>query len=176
MRFKIIVLFVFASLFLVACGKESDTNEGESNNDIEIKELVHDYTIGKAEAASASITSSELIVTDDNNNEEVYKLPKDEFFVSIAPYINESHPCDIHSLTTCQGELVNEEFQVHIEDASGNIVLDEIKQTEANGFIDLWLPRNDTFTVTITQDNKETSQEITTFEGDNTCITTMQLS
>ncbi|WP_233191579.1 hypothetical protein [Sporosarcina sp. P18a] len=40
---------------------------------------------------------------------------------------------------------------------------------------EIWLPRNDTFTVTIKQDTKETVSEITTFDGDNLCITTMRL-
>lgn len=44
-----------------------------------------------------------------------------------------------------------------------------------NGFIDLWLPRDKTFQVKIEYDGKVTEQEISTFEGDNTCITTMQL-
>jgi len=75
----------------------------------------------------------------------------------------------------CQGELVQEDFNVHIEDSKGNVILDEEKQTEANGFIDLWLPRDETFNVIITQGDKESASEISTFDGDNTCITTMQL-
>src|SRR5699024_4598072 len=84
-----------------------------------------------------------------------YDLPEDEFFVSIAPFLNETHPCDIHSLTGCQGELVNEDLEVQIENSSGEVILDEKQQTEANGFIDLWLPRDDTFNVTITQEEKK---------------------
>lgn len=66
-------------------------------------------------------------------------------------------------------------LEVHVEDSSGNVILDEMKQTEANGFIDLWLLRDDIFNVTITQDGKEKSSEISTFEEDKTCITIMQL-
>src|SRR5699024_8707503 len=91
-------------------------------------------------------------------------------------FLNETHPCDIHSLTGCQGELVNEDLEVQIENSSGEVILDEKQQTEANGFIDLWLPRDDTFNVTITQDGKKTTSEISTYDGDNTCITTIQLS
>lgn len=173
MKMKIISIVAFVSLLLIGCSDNQPKNEAESPADI--KTLVHDYTVGNKEAASASITSSELVVTDEKQAVTTYALPTDEFFVSIAPFVNETHPCDIHSLTGCQGELVEEEFNVHIVDANGNVILEETKKTEANGFIDLWLPRDDTFTVTITQDERETNAEITTFEGDNTCITTMQL-
>lgn len=103
-------------------------------------------------------------------------MPEDEFFVSIAPFLNETHECDIHSLTGCQGELVDTEFDVLIKDSDGELLIDEEKQTEANGFIDVWLPRDDTYTVTIKQDGKETSSEIFTFDGDKTCITNMQMT
>lgn len=173
MKLKMIGVLVLISALLMACSNESGSGEAENASDI--KELVNDYTIGKAEAVSASITSSELIVTEENEEVTTYNLPDDEFFVSIAPFINETHPCGIHSLTGCQGELVEEDFQVHIEDSEGNVILDEVKQTEANGFIDLWLPRDEKLNVTITQDDKETVSELSTFDGDNTCITTMQL-
>lgn len=176
MKIKIIAILTFASLLSVACSNGNGGNEADGMNTADIKQLVQNYTVGDAEAASASITSSELIVTDENQEETVYDLPDDEFFVSIAPFVNETHECDVHSLTGCQGELVNEDVRVYVENSSGDVILEEEKQTEANGFIDLWLPREDTFNVTITQNGKETTSEISTFDGDNTCITNMQLS
>lgn len=173
MRLRAVLILVFILAFFVGCSSED--SEVKNLSTTEIKQLVQDYTVGNAEAASASITSSELIVTDENEEVVTYDLPEEEFFVSIAPFINETHPCDIHSLTGCQGELVQEDFNVHIEDSEGNVILDETKQTEANGFIDLWLPRNDTFNVIITQDDREITSEISTFDGDKTCVTTMQL-
>src|SRR5699024_12880094 len=129
-----------------------------------IKGLVHDYTVGNVEAASASITSTELVVTDENQNETTYDLPEDEFFVSIAPFLNETHPGDIHSLTGCQGELVNEDLEMQIENSSGEVIHDEKQQTEANGYIDLWLQRDDTYNVNITQEGKQTKSEISKHE------------
>lgn len=174
MRLKAVLILVFSLALFVGCSSSED-NDIKDLSTTEIKQLVQDYTVGNATAASASITSSELIVTDENEEVVTYDLPEEEFFVSIAPFINETHPCDIHSLTGCQGELVQEDFNVHIEDSEGNVILDEKKQTEANGFIDLWLPRDDTFNVIITQDDREITSEISTFAGDKTCITTMQL-
>lgn len=176
MKGKLLAMLLVISALSAGCSQENANNEAQAPQEsVDIKELVNDYTVRKAKAASASITSSELIVTDEDEKVTTYDLPEDEFFVSIAPFVNTTHPCDIHSLTGCQGELIEEDFDVHIEDSEGNVVLDEVKTTEANGFMDLWLPRNDTFTVTITQDTKETVSEITTFDQDNTCITTMRL-
>src|SRR5690625_1875278 len=176
MRLKTVAILILVSIFIVGCSNEKGNDEVKKANSTDIKELVHDYTVGNAEAASASITSSELVVTDENQNETTYDLPKNEFFVSIAPYINETHPCDIHSLTGCQGELVKEDVKVHIENSSGEGILDEMKQTEANGFIDIRLPRDDTIKATRTQGQKKPTAERTTVEGGETCITTRQLS
>lgn len=79
-------------------------------------------------------------------------------------------------MTGCQGELVEEEFDVLIEDEEGNVILDETLTSQANGFIDLWLPRDKTYQVTITQNGKAAELELSTFEGDDTCVTTMQLT
>lgn len=138
--------------------------------------MVQDYSVGKLSAKSASITSSQLIVDSDTAGSKTYDLPKDEFFVSIAPYVKQTHPCEIHSLTGCRGEMSEQEFQVNVTDAEGNPVLDQKMMTQANGFIDLWLPRDQTYRVEVSHDGKTAESEISTFDGDQTCITTLQLS
>ncbi|WP_337969940.1 CueP family metal-binding protein [Virgibacillus salexigens] len=163
---------LFLMLVVIACD-DSSSNKKEENN---IKEMVHDYSVNRVDDGTASITSEELIVTDSNNKETTYDLPEDEFFVSIAPFMKATHPCTNHSLTGCQGELVEKEFDVYIQDDEGNVVIDETMTSFKNGFIDLWLPRNKTFQVKIEHGGKVSESEISTFEGDNTCITTMQLS
>ena len=94
MKFKILAAALMSAVVLSACNGNS-TNEENSFSENEpknIKELVHDYSVGNIENASASITSTELIVTESDGKEQSYALPEDEFFVSIAPYINETHP------------------------------------------------------------------------------------
>ncbi|WP_277749484.1 CueP family metal-binding protein [Oceanobacillus halophilus] len=152
-------------------------NENEQADDVvqDIKQLVNDYSIGNVTAEAASITSDELIVTDSDENQTTYDLPEDEFFVSIASFIETTHPCANHSLTGCQGELVEQEFHVYIEDTEGNVILDQPMETQANGFFDLWLERDKTYNIAITQDGKKAESQFSTFEGDNTCITTIQL-
>jgi hypothetical protein len=80
-------------------------------------------------------------------------------------------------LTGCQGELVEEEFNVLIEDAEGNIIVDEKVVSQPNGFMDFWLPRNKTYQVKIEHlaSGKKVEAELSTFKDDGTCITDMQL-
>lgn len=93
MKWKLITVVVFIAVVVVACSGET-TNEESSIVEIEtkhLKELVDDYSLGNKNARTASITSQQLIVTDTDGNELAYNLPEDEFFVSIAPYVNETH-------------------------------------------------------------------------------------
>ncbi|WP_425495261.1 CueP family metal-binding protein [Paenibacillus tengchongensis] len=152
--------------------KDSASSPAEA---ADVKQLVADYSAHTLAAGSASVTSRELIVNAGSAGEKAYPLPDDEFFVSIAPYIESTHPCATHSLTGCQGELKNQEFQVRIEDGEGKAVVDEQLASQANGFIDLWLPRGQTFTVTIEQDGKRAVSELSTFDENDTCIASMQL-
>lgn len=169
----LLVLGLLLSLVLVACNNDSSVpDEGETQD---IKEKVHEYSVGTFEGVNASITSHELVV-DDNGKKTSFDLPENEFFVSIAPFVGTTHECAIHSLTGCQGELVEKDFAVYIEDDEGNVVVDETIASLENGFIDLWLPRDRTYQVKIEYDGKTVESEISTFEGDNTCITTMQLT
>lgn len=57
----------------------------------------------------------------------------------------------------------------------GNVIIDETLKSQSNGFIDLWLPRDKTYRAIIKHEGKKSELELSTFEGDNTCITTMQL-
>ena len=166
---KHLIFMIGLVMMLTAC-------QGESNEESvqDIKEKVHTYSVDSFDDETASITSHELIVNE-NGSETTYDLPEEEFFVSIAPFVDETHPCEIHSLTGCQGELANEEFDVHIEDEDGNVVVDEMMTALENGFMDLWLPRDQNYHVTIEHDEGVAETDISTYEGDDTCITTMQL-
>lgn len=92
MKKTLFSIFLLISIFLLAaCGsnEEKTVTEKETAN---IKELVKDFTEGNIKDKSASITSNELIVTNSDETKEVYDLSEEEFFVSIAPYLNETHP------------------------------------------------------------------------------------
>ncbi|SER94282.1 hypothetical protein SAMN04487944_11374 [Gracilibacillus ureilyticus] len=170
---KVLLATLGLLLFLTVAACEDGTST--KNKTPDIKEVISSYSAGNSDNVSASVTSTELIVTESDTKEVAYKLPDEEFFVSIAPYISVTHPCANHSLTGCQGELVLEEFDIHIQDEEGNVIVNETMTSLENGFIDLWLPRGETFQVTIEHKEKTAKAEISTFEGDNTCITSMKL-
>lgn len=172
MKRSLFILFTVSfTLLLAACGNNEQSTDTE-----DIKEKVLAYSIGEFENTNASITSHELIVTEEGQEPVSYDLPTDEFFVSIAPFETITHECAVHSLTGCQGELVEKDFDVYIIDEDGNVVLDEKVASFENGFIDLWLPRDQNFDVKISYNGKTVESTLSTFEGDNTCITTMQLT
>lgn len=172
MKKTVFILFTLLFAFtLAACGNDEQGTDTE-----DIKEKVHAYSVGEFENTTASITSHELIVTEEGKKPVSYDLPTDDFFVSIAPFETFTHECAVHSLTGCQGELVEKDFDVYIVDANGKVVVDETIASFENGFIDLWLPRDQNFDVKISYDGKTVESTLSTFEGDNTCITTMQLT
>ncbi|MCP1132499.1 CueP family metal-binding protein [Paenibacillus polysaccharolyticus] len=142
----------------------------------DIRKLVEDISTGRETPQSASISATTLTVTDAGNQETSYDLPEDEFFLSIAPYVEQTHPCEIHSLTGCQGEMANEPFRVTIHDSEGNTLMkDEVLKSGANGFMDLWVPRDRTYSIRIVHGGKVAETQLSTYKTDQTCITTMQL-
>lgn len=161
---RLVLPFVALIFFLAGCGG--------ADGQMDIKEKVDQYSANK-EAEAASITGSELIIGE--NQEERYDLPDDEFFVSIAPFINYTHPCEFHNLTGCQGELESKEMHVKITDGDGEVHVDENMETLKNGFIDLWLPRDREYDITITYGDYKTTGSFSTYENDSTCLTDFQL-
>lgn len=177
MKLRVIITLFLSVFFIVGCSNtninNNETKQSPETNDV--KELIAKYSGDFTTEESASVTGTELIITDETGKENSYPLPEDEFFVSIAPFKDITHPCTNHSLTGCQGELEQESFDIYIADSEGNIVIEEKLMTGENGFIDLWLPRNEQFNITISQGNEQAKAEITTYDESPTCITTMQL-
>ena len=177
MKTKTTIFLLTALLLLVSCQHQTiqDVILKENYDSSDIKELVEILSVNDVNDYEAVITSTQLIITTKDHRDMIY-LPDDEFFVSVAPYIHETHPCTNHVLTSCQGELVNEDFEVTIVDEQGDIVVHGTFNSGSNGFIDLWLPRNKAFQIEIKHEEKQVISEISTFEHDGTCLTTMQLT
>jgi len=70
----------------------NESHVAVDHDDESLKALVHDYSVGNLKGQSASITSHQLIVTESDGQKETYDLPEDEFFVSIAPYYDQTRP------------------------------------------------------------------------------------
>ena len=101
-------------------------------------------------------------------------LTGDEFYVSFAPYVNQTHDCYYHSLTTCTGELGNADIHVTVTSDAGEVLVDEDMTTFDNGFVGLWLPRDIEATLEVTYGDLSLTQDIATGEEDPTCLTTTQ--
>lgn len=126
-----------------------------------------DYTV--------SVRPAALVVTDADGEREL-PLPDDVFYLSVAPYVDATHECFFHSLTTCLGELADEEVSVTVVADDGEVLLDETRRTAANGFLGLWLPRDVRGTLTVASEGRSASTAFGTGEDDPTCLTTLQLS
>lgn len=184
-RMKTISTAAVALLTLAACssGPETADNEFFHVNDLDgmsttqvIDHLDQLPLDQRPEDYMASVQADEVVFSD-GSSEYALEIPDDEFYVSIAPYASQTHECYYHSLTTCQGELSQETFQVNVTDDSGDVVLNEERVSYENGFIGLWLPRDISGTITIEDDGGQVgSTPFSTDDEGATCITTLQLA
>lgn len=99
MKRKAFAAILLSTLVISACSSNQEPspntaqNSATQENEVQnIKELVHDYSVGNIPDQSASITSHQLIVRNSDKSELTYELAEDEFFVSIAPYFDQTHP------------------------------------------------------------------------------------
>lgn len=124
-----------------------------------------------------SVTPTELIVQPEQPGERRIPFADQPFYLSVAPYVTQTHPCTFHSLTTCIGEQRNQPVEVRVVDAdSGTVYLEEARTTADNGFTGLWLPRDVRVAVTMTIAGKTGTVVTATGPGDPTCLTTLQLA
>lgn len=123
----------------------------------------------------ASVYPDELVLTD-NRQEVVLDLPQNLSYLSIAPYVEQTHDCFYHSLTTCQGELSNATVDVEITDSTtGDVVVDEQATTFDNGFVGFWVPSDIDGTIEISYDGRTGTSDFTTTDEGATCVTDLQL-
>ncbi|WP_127571901.1 CueP family metal-binding protein [Georgenia faecalis] len=140
--------------------------------------IEHLDALGGAERPAdlmASVRVDELLLSD-ASGELTLALPEDRFYLSVAPYVDQTHECFYHSLTTCQGELTGEAVEVTVLDDAGDVILNEERTTAENGFVGMWLPRDVEGTVRITADGRTGEVPFSTGDDGATCLTTLQLA
>lgn len=124
----------------------------------------------------ASVRPSELLISA-GSEEWSLGIPDDMFYLSTAPYVDSTHECFNHSLTTCKGELAAVEIQIKIVDeTNGEVLVDETATTFENGFVGYWLPRDIEGTVHVTYDGKVGEVDFATDDEAPTCVSTLQLA
>ncbi|MGB3413521.1 MAG: CueP family metal-binding protein [Microbacteriaceae bacterium] len=131
----------------------------------------------RTQAAFASIRGDRLILMSaDQKKQAELPITGDKFYLSIAPFVTETHDCFFHSLTTCVGELQDAAIDVTITDtASAKVLFEEQTDTFNNGFFGVWLPRNIEVEVEIRYEGMTATTLLQTTPDAPTCITTMQL-
>lgn len=123
----------------------------------------------------ASVTSDAVTLTAEDGTTTALEL--DGFYLSVAPYVSQTHPCTFHSLTTCRGELSTAPMTITVTDArTGAVVAERDGRTEDNGFAGLWLPRDGEYTVSVDGEAGSATATVRTGAEDPTCLTTLQLS
>lgn len=123
----------------------------------------------------ASVRHDALVLAGPQGEAE-FALPEDRTYLSIAPYVEQTHECFHHSLTTCLGELRDTAVDITIIDAeSGEEILAEELTTADNGFLGAWVPRGTAGTIEVAHDGRAGTTEFSTETDAATCITTPQL-
>ncbi|WP_324653868.1 CueP family metal-binding protein [Georgenia sp. H159] len=123
----------------------------------------------------ASIRPDKLVFSD-GQQELAVDMPEDRFYLSVAPYVDQTHECFYHSLTTCQGELTDQDLGVRIINDEGEVLLEEQMTTFDNGFVGIWLPRDVQGTIEVSYDGLTGATDLATTDDGATCLTTLQLT
>lgn len=124
---------------------------------------------------TASVRHDRLVLEHPSGRAEL-PFPADRFYLSVAPFVESTHTCHAHALTSCRGELAEEQFQVRATDEDGTVVLDEHRTTFENGFVGLWLPAGFSGTLRVTAEQGSGEVAVGTGPQDPTCLTTLQLA
>lgn len=125
----------------------------------------------------ASVRPTELLVSDRSGEPVSVPIPGDRFYLSMAPYAQQTHDCHFHSLTTCLGELRNTKVHVTVQRAdTGETLVDQDLTTFDNGFVGVWLPRDIDASVRITHDGRTATRTVRPGAQDATCLTTVKLA
>ena len=181
------------SVALLLNGCAADTEQASNTAETSVQTLIETHDLAGMDAVEmidhldrvpmeerptdllASVMPDQLVLA--SATEEVaLELPEDSFYLSIAPFVNQTHECHYHSLTTCVGELSNEEVDLTVTDASGEVLIDEQRTTFDNGFVGVWVPADSNGTVEINYDGMTGTTDFSTGSESATCITDLQLT
>lgn len=175
----VILIFVGSIVYVSLNSPKPDTFLSNHNlEDMSIQEIVSylEDKLDESDDFSAAITGTKLILSDATERIEL-ALPQNQFYLSFAPYISQTHPCANHNLVTCRGELKNETFEVRVTNLENNTVFFEgVITSSSNGFAGIWLQKNKQYEITVTYGDLSATSTFTTSDTSNTCLTTLKLN
>lgn len=183
-------LFAFALLF-TACGEGGGQSTGESEvsqqgliqahglegmGAVEIIDHLDRVPLSERHPELIASVLPDRLVLSSETKKMALELPEDSFYLSIAPFVDQTHECHYHSLTTCVGELRDEDVHVTISDSSGEVLVNEQHTTFSNGFVGVWVPAGTTGIIDISYEDMNGSIQFATDAEAATCITDLRLS
>ena len=187
----LLVALAVCTILAIGCNRNSSSEVASSTFDdlknqtpsaAELKDLDFMEALavanawGRGEKGVTSFVDQRKISFEFSGGESVtVPLPLDKMVVAIAPFIEDTHPCEIHYMSGCQGEMVGVPVQVTGRAKDGTLLVDDTFTTMDNGFIELWLPRSLEIDLEIEAEGKRATETIGTFDDSNTCITTIRL-
>lgn len=169
-----------------ADGADSSSDLGDPQEWAAIREELRTATVEEAlslanrlrtdePAINSALTAEHIEFTFPDGRRVGVPIGQSEMIVSIAPYRLKTHPCTIHSISGCQGELTVRTFDVEAYDTDGEVVFSGPITTGDNGFFELSLPRGSEFHVIVESNLGRAERMIGTSATDPTCITDMKL-
>jgi hypothetical protein len=141
----------------------------------EVVEALDSTHADREKGFAASVTADQVLLSD-QDSQVALDVPEDRFYLAVAPYETITHECFHHSLSGCQGELVDTPVHVTVTGADGTVLVDEPRTTYVNGFVGLWLPADIEGTLEVRALGKRATAEISTGAQDPTCLTTLRLT
>ena len=188
---KFATIAAAAALLVVGCSSTEPATESSGDSEqqflathglagMEVTDMIDRLDRRGIEERSSEYTASirphELVLSD-GEQEVLLQMPQDSFYLSVAPYVDQTHDCFYHSLTTCQGELTGEDVEVRITDtATGEVLVDQTVTTYDNGFAGFWLPRDLEGSIEVTHGGQVGAVDFSTSDDGATCVTTLQLT
>ena len=171
MKFKLLIWLVIAMSLLVVFILDEVTKEAVKEESIydtiyNLENNLYSYEV------QASIDHEKIYITDESSSYEV-DLPDDLFYIAFAPYINLTHACYTHSLTGCQGEMINKDIDVRIYDESNNLIEENTYNTGDDGFIGLYLDKIENYQILVQHNGLVSSFTSNPYQ---TCYTEVKLS
>jgi hypothetical protein len=163
-----------------AAQSETGLLEAHGLGDMDAAQIIEHLDAMPVDERPADLVASvgiDALTLSDGQQEVSRELPADSVYVAFAPYVDQTHDCFYHSLTTCLGELGSEPVEVTITDAdTGEVLVDEETTTFDNGFVGYWLPRDISASIELVHDGRTGSVDFATDDSGATCITTLRLT
>ena len=181
------------SVALLLNGCAADTEQAANTAETSVQTLIEAHDLAGMDAVEmidhldrvpmeerptdllASVMPDQLVLAS-ATEELALELPDDSFYLSIAPFVNQTHECHYHSLTTCVGELSNQVVDLTVTDDSGEVLVHEQRTTFDNGFVGVWVPADSSGTIEITYDGMTGTTSFSTGSESATCIADLQLT